>query len=270
MVAAMVQAGLWRRHLRPEVGAEDDHGHPGAHQEGVCPSPCGAQSLPVMLRAPTAAPAKLSLSHRDLVLFKGWGRVDQGLPDLLDAPAPWPSAVLPCTEIVNSRPRASPGVGARRGRACLSRERQGLLPATSTAPRSLPPGWPWPLPTVPGQARYWGQRRRRGCPGRGHRRAAGTARRGRGPALQAALPRSPGGPRGWGRECPESRGGAGPGAGSRGTDRAGLRSGVPRADPRGRCLGEVPRAGRPGPVPGGDPALHSQSLQQRLGWAGQG
>lgn len=29
-----------------------------------------------------------------------------------------------------------------------------------------------------------------------------------------------------------------------------------------------PRGGTPGPVPGGDPALHSQSLQQRLGWAG--
>lgn len=138
-------------------------------------------------------------------------------------------------------------------------------------------GSPWPagcpsaLPSVRAfsaldSARRWAARVRAG-EARAVHGGPGRSRTGAvpGPAEAGAARKGP--PARWGR-----RGGQlSPGRAGRALQpRPGPRGGVSRAGPRGRSVGEGPRAGCPGPVPGGDPALHSHSLQQRLGWAGQG
>lgn len=210
MVPAMVQAGLWRRHLRPEVSAEDAscHGHPCAHRDEGLPAPAPAVPRPY-LPCPDPLPELLPSCHWATGIWphsragEGWAGVS------LTCWMPWHPVTALRSHALSLCVLSPAGPEPGEARS-----------APSTANRPPPPRW------SPGRHGTGGSRGDAGAPqGGGEEQALQPV-----PAV--------------------------------GVPRVGPRGGVPRGGPQGRLRGAG--AGR------GDPALHSQSLQQRLGWAGLG
>jgi len=149
----MVQAALWSRHLRPEVGAEDAsfHGHPGAHQEEVCqPQPLQCLKPTCRGQSPHCSPCQAATgpsgSGPIQGLRKGWAGVS------LTRWMPWHPGPVLCfhaQSLCVLSPRLCPvgltGAGPKPGeaRSGLCPQHRGSLPASSGRPRAG---------TVPGSA----------------------------------------------------------------------------------------------------------------------